>query len=86
MLDWSDTTLVYNGAEQAPTATVRNLISGDACTVTVSGAKDAGRKITAQATAVGNPNYTLDGGENLTAEFDIDLFTVKLEWSNTELS
>ncbi len=86
VLDWSDTTLVYNGAEQAPTATVRNLISGDACTVTVSGAKDAGRKITAQATAVGNPNYTLDGGENLTAEFDIDPFTVKLEWSNTELS
>ncbi|MBQ5932182.1 MAG: leucine-rich repeat protein, partial [Lachnospiraceae bacterium] len=58
-LAWSDTNLTYNGNEQIPTATVSNLVSGDTCTVTVTGGKTNAGTYTATATAVSNTNYTL---------------------------
>ena len=57
-LSWSDTEFTYNGLEQKPTATVTNLVGSDVCTVTVSGAKDAGSH-TATATTLSNNNYKL---------------------------
>ncbi|MDE5897399.1 MAG: hypothetical protein K2H43_06270, partial [Clostridia bacterium] len=74
-LVWSNTTtLVYNGTDQAPTASVGNLESGDQCDVTVVGkqinaggfdeAEDGTLTINntyvATAFALSNPNYTLN--------------------------
>ena len=84
-LDWANFTFTYNGKEQAPTATVANLFTGDTCEVTVSGATDAGKDLTATATALSNANYTLEGGENLTATFTIDPLIAELEWTDTTL-
>ena len=57
-LSWSNTGFTYNGQEQKPTATVSNLIGTDVCTVTVSGATDAGNH-TSTASALSNANYKL---------------------------
>ncbi len=59
-LEWANTSLTYNGTAQKPTATVSNLVSGDECTVTVSGEQTtAGNEYTATATALSNSNYAL---------------------------
>ena len=69
VLSWGDTTLVYNGKEQTPTATVSNLVSGDTCTVTVTdGGKDVGN-YTATASGLSNPNYKLPS--DVTKDFSI---------------
>ncbi len=53
-LGWSHTDdLTYNGSAQAPTATVTNLVNGDSCTVTVTGAQtNAGTGYTATASGL----------------------------------
>ena len=58
-LSWSNTSFTYDGQTHVPTATVSNLVSGDACTVTVSGAASAVGTHTATATALSNSNYSL---------------------------
>ena len=60
-LSWGNTNLTYNNSEQKPTCTVSNLVSGDACTVTVSGAQTnaSTSAYTATATALSNNNYKL---------------------------
>lgn len=68
-LTWSNTTLTYNGSEQVATAEAEGLISGDACTVTVSGAKTNAGNYTATATGLSNDNYKLP--ESVTNEFVI---------------
>ncbi|MGN1060536.1 MAG: hypothetical protein ACI4QN_02270 [Candidatus Coproplasma sp.] len=85
VLTWSNTQFVYNATEQAPTATVSNLIGGDECTVTVLGTKNAGDNLNAVAMQLDNPNYTLVGGENLTTIFFIDPYEITVEWGETEL-
>ncbi|MBR1881200.1 MAG: hypothetical protein IJ804_10725 [Prevotella sp.] len=57
-LAWSSTEFTYNGLEQKPTATVSNLVGNDQCTVTVSGATNAGDH-TSTASALSNANYKL---------------------------
>ena len=57
-LTWSNTEFTYNGQEQKPTATVSNLVGNDQCTVTVSGATNAGNH-TSTASALSNANYKL---------------------------
>lgn len=81
-ISWGECNLFYNGREQAPTATVNNLVGDDSCTVTVSGAqKDANEKTgeeryTATATALGNPNYVLpEGGAG--TKFTISVLELK---------
>lgn len=73
-LSWGDNAFIYNGNEQAPVAAVSNLISGDACTVTVTGgqtdANEAGAVYTAQATGLDNSNYKLPAS-GTTKEFTI---------------
>ena len=81
-LAWSNTTLVYNGAEQVATATAEGLIGEDACTVTVEGAATNAGNYTATATALNNDNYKLPAA--VTSAFTIAPKEVSLVWSNTE--
>ena len=58
---WGELAFFYNGTEQAPTATVKGLLSDDDCSVTVSGAaKDAGaHTVTAVVECKDNDIYKL---------------------------
>ena len=68
-LDWKDTSFTYDGKEHCPTATAGGLVSGDTCTVTVTGAQSAVGTHTAEATALSNNNYKLP--EETTVKFTI---------------
>ena len=68
-LDWKDTSFIYDGSEHCPTATAGGLVSGDTCTVTVTGAQSAVGTHTAEATALSNNNYKLP--EETTVKFTI---------------
>ena len=83
-LKWSKTSLTYNGKTQAPTAEATGLVSGDACTVTVSGGKKKAGSYTATATALSNGNYALP--EPATRAFTVAPKTVGLKWSKTSLT
>ena len=65
-LGWGNTTFVYNGTAQAPTATVTNLVGTDVCNVTVGGAETAAGSYTATATALSNANYQLPASPTTT--------------------
>lgn len=65
-LSWGNTTFVYNGTAQAPTATVTNLVGTDVCNVTVGGAEIAAGSYTATATALSNANYQLPASPTTT--------------------
>ena len=65
-LSWGNTTFVYNGTAQAPTATVTNLVGTDVCNVTVGGAETAAGSYTATATALSNANYQLPASSTTT--------------------
>ena len=71
---WTNTTLSYTGAAQAPTATATGLENGDLVEVTVTGAQTAiGTGYTATATGLTGEkatNYKLPT-ENLTTTFEI---------------
>ena len=71
-LTWNVGTYTYNGQEQAPTAQIPSgvVVIGDTCTVTVTGAKNAGTH-TAEATLSGKDsgNYTITNGKQ---NFTID--------------
>lgn len=70
-IQWGDTTLTYNGKEQAPTATATGLAGNDVCTLTVSGKETAlGKDYTATVTELSNPNYVLPK-TGLTTNFTI---------------
>ncbi len=75
----TQTSFVYNGAEQAPTATAEGLVTGDECTITVSGAKDVGASYTALATKLSNDNYKLPTG-NLEKTFEITQREISIAW------
>ena len=64
---WTNTTLTYNGKEQAPTATVDTGIAGETLTPAVTGAKKNAGSYTATA-AIDNANYALG---NTTTNFTI---------------
>ena len=68
-LDWKDTSFTYDGKEHCPTATAGGLVSGDTCTVTVTGAQSAVGTHTAEATTLSNSNYKLP--EETTVKFTI---------------
>jgi hypothetical protein len=58
-LEWTGTSLTYNGESQVPSAIVANLVGDDECDVTVDGAQvDAGEYI-AEAIELSNSNYIL---------------------------
>ena len=80
---WSNTSLTYTGAPQAPTAVATNTL-GQNIAVTVTGAQtNAGAGYTATATlTVPNPAITLN---NSTTTFVIAPATVPVVWGDTTL-
>ncbi len=75
----------YNGQPQAPTATVNSadLVNGDTCEVTISGAeKDIGG-YHATASGLTNKNYVLWGTQE--RDFSIGQREVGLSWAGAEL-
>ena len=49
VLQWTDTSFTYDGSNHMPSATVANIVSGDTCNVTVTGAATAPGRHTATA-------------------------------------
>ena len=58
-LTWSNTSFTYDSRSHLPVATATNLVSGDTCSVTVTGAQTDAGTYTATATALSNNNYKL---------------------------
>ena len=58
-LEWGEAEFIYNGKDQIPTVSVKNLISGDTCELTVTGAATAVGTHTATVTRLSNSNYEL---------------------------
>lgn len=78
-LQWSETKLTYKGDAQSVTATVTNKVSPDTddsfkLEYTGNTEKEAGN-YTAGVTALGNPNYTLDGAANTSQNWSIAYLT-----------
>lgn len=70
-LDWSETSLVYNGTPQAPTASASNPVPGDEIGVTVSGAETNAGSYTAAAsgltgTKAGNYSLPAENSQSFT--------------------
>ena len=64
---WGNTTLTYDGTPKLPTATVKNLVAGDTCNITVEGEQtEAGSSYTATAASVDNSNYKLPANATTT--------------------
>lgn len=58
-IDWSNTTLTYNGKNQKPVATAKDLVGNDICDVTVTGEQKNAGEYTAIAESLSNANYVL---------------------------
>lgn len=64
-LQWGETSWVYDGTTHNTTCVVENLVSGDICTVTLSGNSITNiGQTTVTATGLSNGNYTLLGTSN----------------------
>ena len=79
---WSNTSLTYNGNQQAPTAVATNG-QGSTVEVTVTGAQTNAGSYTATAAAGPNTGVTLT---NATTQFVINRATVPVVWGNTTLT
>ena len=77
-LNWSKTTLTYNGDPQKPTAEATGVIPGDTVTVTVEGAQTAAGNYTATA-SINNGNYVLD--DSSTQSFTIEPKEITVVWN-----
>ncbi|MBP5495327.1 MAG: hypothetical protein J6X97_09530 [Lachnospiraceae bacterium] len=69
-LTWSNTSFTYDGEKHCPTASLTGVLTGDTCSVTVTGEQSEEGTYTATASALSNSNYALPG-EN-TKEFKIN--------------
>ena len=69
-LTWGGTSFTYDGSEHCPTATAGGLISGDTCTVTVTGGQTNAGEYTATASELSDSNYKLPTDK--TKAFTID--------------
>ena len=72
ILQWGTTSWVYDGNQHSTTCEVSNLVSGDTCTVTLSGntITNVG-STTVTVTDLSNPNYTLTGASNVSVTLTI---------------
>jgi len=82
-LKWSRTSLTYNGKVQKPTVKATGLISGDKCTVTVTGGRRNAGSYKVKAARLSNANYTLP--KVRTKICTIRKKTVRLKWTGTRL-
>jgi hypothetical protein len=81
---WGGTEFIYNGAEQAPTASAEGIPADGALPVTVSGAQKNASVFPYTATAsTTNTNYALTGA---TAEFNIAPKTAAVVWGELEFT
>lgn len=73
ILEWSNGVFNYDGTEKSVTATVKNVILGDG--VPVGEYRNSIRinsgKYTAEVLSVDNNNYTVEGGTNITFDWEI---------------
>lgn len=85
-LNWSATTFVYNGEEQAPTLTLGNLCDGDSVTasVTVDRTHKDVDTYTATATNISSTNYKLPASPY--KYFNITPKEITLDWANLEFT
>jgi len=77
-LTWGTLTWVYDNVTHSTTCSVSNLVSGDTCTVTLSG-NSVGKNVgtaTVTATALSNSNYTLTGASNTSKTLSITAATI----------
>lgn len=80
---WGATQFDYDGNPHAPTASVSNIVDGDACSVTVSGQQtNVGSSYTATISGLGSTNYKLPATAPSTT-FSINPIAVGLNWTNT---
>lgn len=71
-LSWSESSFTYDGSEKTVTATITNIVSGDACELTYrDNVKTEHGSYTAEVTALDNANYTLTNGTGLTHSWSI---------------
>ena len=71
-LSWSASSFTYDGSEKTVTATIDNLVNNDDCTLTYrDNVKTGHGSYTAEVTALGNANYTLTNGTDLTHSWSI---------------
>lgn len=71
-LSWSASSFTYDSEKKTVTATITNIVSGDVCTLTYKdNEKIEHGSYTAEVTALGNANYTLNGGTGLTHSWSI---------------
>ncbi len=82
-LKWSRTSLTYNGKTQKPTVKATGLVSGDKCTVTVTGGRRNAGNYRAKAAGLSNANYALPKAR--TRICTIRKKTVRLKWTGTRL-
>ena len=82
-LKWSRTSLAYNGKTQKPTVKATGLVSGDKCTVTVTGGRRNAGNYRAKAAGLSNANYALPKAR--TRICTIRKKTVRLKWTGTRL-
>ena len=79
VLQWSETKLTYKGDAQSVTATVTNKVSPDTDDSFkleyVGNTETEAGNYTARVTALGNPNYTLDGVANISQSWSIAYLT-----------
>ena len=79
VLQWSETKLTYKGDAQSVTATVTNKVSPDTDDSFkleyIGNTETEAGNYTAGVTALGNPNYTLDGVANISQSWSIAYLT-----------
>lgn len=59
VLNWGNTSFVYDKTEKVPECTISDLVADDVCTVTVTGEQINVGNYTATATTISNKNYKL---------------------------
>ncbi|MBQ8924328.1 MAG: hypothetical protein IJ053_05985, partial [Lachnospiraceae bacterium] len=71
-ITWSNTSILYNGSAQKPTASATGLVNNDSCDIEVSGGQtECGTGYTATAISLSNNNYKLPSDASLSTTYEI---------------
>ena len=87
-LEWINTSLTYNGASQIPIATIKasDLVAGDECTITVSGAQTLAGNYIATISTINNSNYKLKPSVRKYTEFTIAKANLTIDVTTKNIS